>query len=156
MIKIELLSKHPNTIPELVKLWSEGLGKKWLPEVALESVQQKFQEHLNEDKLPLTFIAFHDEKPIGMCSLRDNDGIRPDLMPWLGSLVVDPAYQKQGIAKKLIDAIKIKAIQLGFQELYLFAFDPALPKYYEKLGWEIIDMDKFQQHPVTVMEIYLE
>ncbi|MFA6303928.1 MAG: GNAT family N-acetyltransferase [Legionella sp.] len=155
MIKIELLSKHQNKIPELAEIWREGLGKHWLPDVAIERVQQKFQEHLNEDKLPLTFVAFYEEKPVGMCSLRVNDGIRPDLMPWLGSLVVDPEYQKKGIAKKLIDAIKVKAIQLGFEELYLFAFDSALPQYYQKLGWEIIGMDKFQHHPVTVMKIYL-
>lgn len=155
MITIEPLSKHQNTIPDLAKIWHEGLGKNWLPDVAIERVQQKFQEHLNEDKLPLTFVAFHDEKPVGMCSLRVNDGIRPDLMPWLGSLVVDPGYQKQGIAKELINAIKAKAIQLGFKKLYLFAFDPTLPQYYEQLGWEIIGMDKFQHHPVTVMEIYL-
>lgn len=49
-----------------------------------------------------------------MCSLRVNDGIRPDLTPWLGSLVVDPKYQKQGIGKMLVDEMKEKAKKLGF------------------------------------------
>ena len=40
-----------------------------------------------------------------MCSLRGNDGIRPDLTPWLGSLVVHPDYQKQGVGRRLIDAL---------------------------------------------------
>jgi len=155
MIKIELLSKHQNTIHDLAKIWYEVLGKIWLPDVPVERVQQKLQEHLNEDKLPLTFVAFHDQKPVGMCSLRENDGIRPDIMPWLGSLVVDPEYQKQGIAKMLIAAIKDQAIQLGFEKLYLFAFDPTLRNYYGRLGWEKIGMDEFKNYPVTVMELDL-
>ncbi len=90
-----------------------------------------------------------------MCSLRENDGIRPDLMPWLGSLVVDPNYQKQGIGKQLIDATKEKAKQLGFKQLFLFALDPLIPNYYQTLGWQTIGMDQFKGNPVTVMEIGL-
>jgi hypothetical protein len=37
----------------------------------------------------------------------------------------------------------------------LFAFDPAVPKYYERLGWKKIGMDEFKSHPVTVMELEL-
>jgi len=44
-----------------------------------------------------------------MCSLRENDGIRPDITPWLGSLVVDPKYQRQGIGNMLIDTTLLKA-----------------------------------------------
>ena len=54
-----------------------------------------------------------------------------------------------------ITAIKDQAIQLGFEKLYLFTFDPTLPNYYERLGWEKVGMDEFKNHPVTVMEQYL-
>jgi len=87
-----------------------------------------------------------------MCSLRENDGIRLDLTPWLGSLVVDPQYQKQGIGKMLIDRIVEKATGLGFEKLYLFAFDLTIPQYYEKLGWSKIGMNEFKSHPVSVMQ----
>jgi predicted N-acetyltransferase YhbS len=90
-----------------------------------------------------------------LCSLRDNDGIRPDLAPWLGSLVVDPAYQNQGIGTMLIDRTKQKARTLGFELLYLFAFDRTIPEYYERLGWRKIGMDEFKGYPVTTMEIAL-
>nr|WP_242602186.1 GNAT family N-acetyltransferase [Legionella nagasakiensis] len=90
-----------------------------------------------------------------MCSLRDNDGIRPNLALWLGSLVVHPDYQQKGIAPKLINAMKQKAKQLGFSQLYLFTFDPTLPNYYSKLGWNRIGMDKFKGHDVNVMDIAL-
>lgn len=155
MIKIDLLKNHPQTIPELASIWHEVLGKIWASDVSIERVHQKYKEHLNDALLPLTFVALDGEIPVGMCSLRENDGIRPDLKPWLGSLVVTPSYQKQGIAQLLIDAVKIKAIELEFKKLYLFAFDLTIPDYYERLGWRKIAMDQFKNYPVTVMEICL-
>lgn len=155
MIKIALLKDYPQTIPQLAAIWHDVLGKIWVPDIPVDRVETRFAEHLNEDTLPITFVALEDKKPVGMCSLRENDGIRPDLSPWLGSLVVDPNYQKRGIGEALINALKQKAIELGFKELYLFAFDPTIPDYYAKLGWEIIGMDSFKDHPVTVMRLFL-
>ena len=155
MITIDLLKNHPKAIPVLTKIWREVLGQVWIPDVSIERVEQKFLQHLNDQILPLTFVALHNNTPVGMCSLRENDGIRPDLTPWLGSLVVDPKYQKQGIGKMLVDVAVMKAKKLGFEKLYLFAFDPTIPEYYEPLGWKKIGMDEFKSHPVTVMEIGL-
>lgn len=152
-IKIDLLKNNSDAIPELAAIWHQVLGSIWVSDIPVERVIARFQEHLNESQLPLTLVAFCDGKPVGMCSLRDNDGIRPDLAPWLGSLVVHPDYQREGIALKLINAIKQKAKQLGFSQLYLFVFDPTLPNYYARLGWDRIGMDKFKGHDVTVMEI---
>ena len=155
MIKIDLLKNHPTTIPRLAKIWQEVLGSIWVPDVPIERVEQNFLKHLNENIMPLTFIALENGNPVGMCSLRENDGIRPDLMPWLGSLVVDPAFQQQGIGKMLMDMTKQKAKILGFETLYLFVFDPTIPNYYERLGWQKIGMDEFKGYPVTVMETAL-
>ena len=74
------------------------------------------------------------------------------LSPWLGSLVVDPKYQRQGIGKALIATIKSNAKELGFSKLYLFTFDPRLLDYYRNLGWRKIGMDEFHGLPVTIME----
>jgi len=79
--------------------------------------------------------------------------VRPDLGPWIESVVVDPKYQKQGIGKMLIDVTVQKAKKLGFEKLYLFAFDPAITDYYQRLGWKKIGIDKFKSHTVTVMEM---
>jgi len=54
----------------------------------------------------------------------------------------------------LIDVTLLKAQELGFEKLYLFAF-PIIPEYYERLGWKKISMDEFKSHPVTVMEVDL-
>ena len=154
MITIDLLKNHPEGIPTLSNIWSEVLGKIWMPEIGIEEIESLYYEELQHD-MPLTYIALHDQIPVGSATLELNGGIRPDLRPWLGDLVIDPKYQKQGIGKMLADATVKKAKELGFEKLYLFAFDPTIPEYYERLGWKKIGMDEFKSHPVTVMEIGL-
>ena len=151
-IKIAYLKDHPEKIPALAKIWHNVLGKIWVPDIPIERVVQRFQDHLNDVLLPITFVAFDGDKVVGGVSLRKNDGIRPDLSPWLGSLVVDTAYQKCGIGKMLIDTTKQKAAELDFKKLYLFTFDPTLPTYYEQQGFNKIGMDEFKGHALTVME----
>lgn len=74
MITIDLLKNHPDSVPRLAEIWHEVLGKIWGPDIPLERVIQRFNEHLNVDVLPLTFIALNNEQPVGMCSLRKNEG----------------------------------------------------------------------------------
>ncbi len=171
MIHIDLLKNHPHAIPALAAIWHKLLGKFWLPALPMERIIARFETHLNEKDLPLTLVALHGDIPVGMCSLRENDGIRPDLTPWLCALVVDPQYQKQGIGKMLTHAAISKTQELGFQKLYLFAH-PITSEYYKRLGWKSIGMDEFnpqeyykrlglestdevESHPLTVMELDL-
>jgi len=151
-IKIAYLKDNSDEIPKLASLWHEVLGSIWVPDIPIKRVEERFRDHLNDDLLPITFIAFDGNKLVGSVSLRENDGIRPDLMPWLGSLIVDKSYQKAGIGKMLIEATKQKASQLNFKKLYLFTFDPTLPSYYLRHGFNKLGMDEFKGHNVTVME----
>jgi len=155
MPEIALLKHHPDKIPALAAMWYELLGRIWVPDVTIERVEARFHQHLNDDMLPLTLVALENNKPVGMCSLRSNDGIRSDLTPWLGSLIVDKAAQGRGIARLLIDAVKNKAKAMGHETLYLLTFDLTLPGYYYSLGWELIGMDSLLSHDVTVMKIDL-
>ena len=154
MISLDLLKNYPVAIPALATIWHEVLGKIWMPEIGIEEIESLYYEELNRG-MPLTYIALYGEIPIGSCTLELKGGIRPDLGPWIGDLVVDPKYQKQGIGKMLIDAIINKAAELGFHKLYLFTFDPTITEYYTRLGWKKIGMDEFKTNPVTVMEVVL-
>ena len=154
MIKIDLLKNHPEAIPKLSHIWYEVLGKIWMPEITIEEIEYWSHQELNED-IPLSIIALDNDLPVGFCSLQLNDGIRPDLGPWLADLVVDLKYQKQGIGKMLTSAAIRKAKELGFEKLYLFTFDPTIPEYYECLGWRKLGIDEFNSKPVTVMELVL-
>jgi predicted N-acetyltransferase YhbS len=151
MITIELLKNHSHHIPALATIWYEVLGKPWIPGATIEKAIQCYEEHLNDNHMPITFVALDNNKPVGMCSLRENDGIRDDLTPWLGSLVITPSHQKKGIGPQLINATKQKAIDLHFETLYLFTLDPTIPEYYIRLGWHVMGADEFKGHNVSVM-----
>ena len=161
MVTIDLLKNKPDSIPALADIWYDVLGRIWMPQKPLDQVVQGLKSHLNEEDLPLTLVAFEGERPIGMCSLRVNDGISPNYLPvndtgkaaWLGSLVVDATHQHRGVGAQLIREVCQKAKGLGFEQLYLFAFDPTIPTYYARLGWATLGMDTFNGHPVTVMGI---
>lgn len=153
-LSIDALKKHPYAIPALANLWYEVLGKIWMPEIKMEEIESLYYEELKKD-IPSTYIALDGEVPIGSCTLELDGGIRPDLRPWIGDLVVLPKYQKRGIGKMLHDVTVEKAKVLGYDKLYLFTFDPLIPGYYERFGWKKIGIDEFKSRPVTVMELWL-
>jgi predicted N-acetyltransferase YhbS len=153
--EIKLLAECPRHISQLAKLYYEEIAHQWVPNASRERAEQRFVTHINREALPLTFVALQDDQPIGMASLRENDGIRPDLTPWLGSLVVAPHFRGKQIGQILIEAVKNQAKILNYTELYLFAFDPTIPDWYAKLEWKTISNDQFLNHPVTVMQISL-
>ncbi|MGD9592829.1 MAG: GNAT family N-acetyltransferase [Candidatus Berkiella sp.] len=150
-VDIAYLKDHPQYLP-LVAEWMFNEWGHFNPGSTLERAKLKLGEHLNKDSLPITFIALDNNLPVGTCSLRINDGIRPDLTPWLGSLYVVPSARRKGIGEKLIDAAVSKARSMKCPKLYLFAFDATLPNWYKKLGWHEIGMDKLNHNPVSVME----
>ncbi|MBA2655007.1 MAG: GNAT family N-acetyltransferase [Gammaproteobacteria bacterium] len=112
--------------------------------------------HLNYDQLPITLVALSEQTPVGMASLRINDGIRPDLEPWLGSLVVHPKYRGSRVGERLIKAIEQEALARGYEKLYLLAFDATIPNWYSRLGWKKMGTDELFTHTVTVMQLELE
>lgn len=118
-------------------------------------IHEWFHEWMN-DGLPLAYIALFNDIPVDCCSLQLDDGLHSDLFPWFKDLAIKKKYQKQGIGKMLVDVTVLKAKELAFEKLYLFAFDPTVPEYYQRLGWKKIRMDEFKSHPVTVMEFILK
>lgn len=151
---ITYLKNAPEHVPLLAQ-WMYDTWGHYNPTASLNKAMQKLNEHLNEDALPLAYIAIENGSPIGMVCLRTNDGIRSDLSPWLGSLFVKPSHRKKGVGEELIKTVVNKAKSMGYQNLYLLAFDPTLPNWYQKLGWKLIGNDSLFGHPVTVMELAL-
>ena len=134
-LRIDYLKTHPQVIDDLATIWQEVLGKIWCPDFSLKQVHLQLESHLHSDCLPLCKVAFDKNKPVGMGCLRINEGVREDLTPWLGGLVVTKSYQGKGIGNMLIDNVKGDAKRLGFSSIFLLTFDPTLPNYYQQLGW---------------------
>ncbi|MBS0287546.1 MAG: GNAT family N-acetyltransferase [Proteobacteria bacterium] len=150
-VDIAYLKDYPQHLP-LVAQWIFNEWGHLNPGASLEKAKAKLSAHLNKDTLPITFIALENNQPVGTCSLRINDGIRQELTPWLGSLYVSPTVRGRGLGEKLIESVINKARNMGYPKLYLFAFDPTLPNWYQKLGWQGMGMDKLNGYPVSVME----
>ncbi len=150
-IKIDYLINHPEHLPVLAS-WMFKTWGHLNPQSSLEKAEHKLTTHLNAVNMPLTFIALQNDEPVGMCSLRQNDGIKEELTPWLASLFVLPQFRGQGIGEKLVQMVIKKAHTFGYDTLYLFAFDSSLSSWYEKLGWKMIDTDSLNEHQVTVMK----
>ena len=155
MIKIDLLKKHPHTVPALSNIWHEVLGKIWFPELDVKEIESLTYDEINRQDEAISFVALYDEIPVGFCTFKLEEEFRPDLGPWLADVVVDPKYQKQGVGKMLVNVAFLTAKELGFKKLYLFTFDHSISNYYERLGWHKVEVDKFNSHPVTVMEVTL-
>src|SRR3990167_6467178 len=135
-IEIKYLQDCQEYIPALAKLWYEEISRHWVQDASVDNRKEALVKHLNKDKLPLALVATIDNEPVGMVCLRETDGIQPDVAPWLGSLVVNPAFRQNKIGEILIDATKSLARSFGHEILYLLAFDPTIPNWYAKLGWE--------------------
>lgn len=151
-IHIDYLKNHSHHIPLLAQ-WAFGAWGRYNQNSSLERITKRFHEHLNDHSLPLTLIALDNETPVGMCSLRITDGIRPELTPWLGSLYVDEPYRKRGIGLQLIKTIIHKLQVMGYKGLNLLAHDSALVRWYEKLGWTLVETDQLNGHPVSIMKL---
>ncbi len=153
--EIRPLTDCQEHIPILAQLWYEEISRHWAPNPSIDKAKQRLIEHLNIEKMPMAIVALHNGQAVGMACLRENDGIRPGVAPWLGSLVVHPKYRGKKIGEALINSVKEQAKKLGHQLLYLLAFDPTIPRWYARLGWQLIGDDELFGHRVAVMSISL-
>lgn len=152
-IEIKLLADCEKHISSLANLWYEEISRHWAPNASIEKAQQKLVDHLNSDSMPMAYVAICGDEAIGMACLRETDGIRPGITPWLGSLVVSPKLRGNKVGEALINRVKEQAKNLGHSILYLLAFDPTIPNWYARLGWKHIGDDELFGHRVSVMSI---
>ena len=132
-MKIGLLADNPKYIITVSQMIYDEFVVPSSSTKSLKDVQAFFKK-THKHKLPLTLIAIVDNQCVGTVSLFEQDcTLRPQYTPWLASLYVNPTYRSQNIARSLIDALVLKAAQLGFDTLYLKTENTA--SYYYKIGW---------------------
>lgn len=149
-MRIEYLADHPEYIPKLASWFYEQWGWFLPPESSAATIATKFLTHLNHDALPIALIALNGVELLGTASLRVNDmDMLTELSPWLGGVYVAKEHRQKGIACQLINAVELKANELGYRSLYLFTFDQA--SMYSRLGWAVLKQMEYHGHPVVVM-----
>lgn len=116
----------------------------------------KLRSRIGTNSVPATYILIIDDAVAGSVSLLDHDDIanvRPDLSPWLASLLVEPRRRGHGYGRALVDHCADRARALAFPSLYLYTGTHA--KFYERLGWQVIQQCIARGVQVTVMGLQL-
>ena len=111
--------------------------------LSFELVALEYKKRAKSDELPCSFVAFWDEFPVGMVSVRKTDLMsREDLSPWMSALYVLPEYRNRGIGSELINAVLNASRTKGFKRIFLFLDNRnivELEKYYSSKGWIYLD-----------------
>lgn len=86
------------------------------------------------------YLAFLDNQPVGTISLRVEQKKQGRVL-YISQVAVDPARQRQGIGKLLLQLAKQRAIELGISTLQLDTAIPAthLVNMYTKAGFQVIE-----------------
>jgi GNAT superfamily N-acetyltransferase len=152
-IKISYLADYPEHVPTLARwLWTQ-----WhdiTPSTTLSEREESLYSYLNRDILPLTFIALQHNQLVGSASLRAEEDLgSSDLSgfsPWLGGVFVDPAHRRTGIGTALCRTAERKAMELGYDQLYLFTLDQE--RWFSSFGWNVIKRGTYHNHPIAIMQ----
>lgn len=135
MKNVELISvrEKPETLEEVIAYFQRC----WASEDSMMVYDDAIRSALMSDNpLPQWVVLKQDDQIIGCAGLIPNDFIsRMDLWPWLCALYVDEAHRGKGWSRILVEAMKQKASELGFEHLYLCTDHIG---YYERFGFHPI------------------
>jgi len=117
-LKIELLIDHPDTIPVLL-VWFEQAWEPYYGAHGPGDPLADLQDSCNRDELPVALIALCRSEIYGTAALKAQSvSTHWHLSPWLGALLVDPAYRRQGVGERLVAGVEDRARQLDYERIY--------------------------------------
>jgi len=149
MIVFACLADYPAFIPTLAK-WH---FKEWGHLRPGDFVERRIiclTEASRHQEIPTVVIAFEDDRLLGAAMLVANDmTTRPDLKPWIAGVFVASEQRGLGIGAALVQHVINEAKALQQPRLYLYTF--STEKYYQKLGWELVERTNYLGSEVTIM-----
>nr|MBV6630604.1 GNAT family N-acetyltransferase [Oceanococcus sp. HetDA_MAG_MS8] len=149
-IRMAPLAEHPSLLEELAAL-QQAQWQYLNPQYGLEQRIEFLRCSCEQEHLPSTWIALGpDESLLGAAMLVAHDmRDRPDLSPWLASVIVKPEFRRQGIASALIEWVEQAAWSQGVSQLYLYTDQQA--GFYARRGWSIVESCDYSGVAVTIM-----
>jgi N-acetylglutamate synthase-like GNAT family acetyltransferase len=117
----------------------------------IEDYLHRQQKYVTNEVIPRAYVALNEAGDLlGTFALKVEDlSSRPDLSPWLGSVVVAPAYRRQGVGAAIVSYAEQLARGLGYSVLYLYT--PDQESWYTKQDWQTLEQTVSGEYPVTVM-----
>jgi predicted N-acetyltransferase YhbS len=152
-LQIKFLADVPQHAATLAQ-WTIDAWGQYDPTLNLQAAIAGMQDKLNKDKIPLAFVAFIDNQPVGMVTLKDK--IKPkgyeDRDLWLGSHWVIDEYRNQGVGAALLEHACAKAREFGYKKISVWDSNPENPGWYKQHGWKEFAKDTYQNHPIVFLE----
>jgi GNAT superfamily N-acetyltransferase len=104
--------------------------------VSLTEWLEQFRSDEGEGRT--TFVALEDSRLLGTACLDAEDlPQRPDLGPWLASVLVLPEARSRGLGTQLIERVEAEAWARGQPRLYLHTTDRE--GFYLRRGWHTLE-----------------
>lgn len=125
-------------------------------EETLKDYLQRQQKYVTVEPIPKSFVVIDDAGNLmGTFALKLEDlSTRPDLSPWLGSVVVAPQHRSKGVGTFIVREAERMAKELGYSQLYLYTPDQEV--WYAKQGWKLIEHSFSGKYPISLMSKLLE
>jgi GNAT superfamily N-acetyltransferase len=148
-MKLAYLADHAAAIPQLAQ-WHHDHWSSVTPHLTLSARIAGFRSRAGRLAVPTSFVALVDDMVVGMACLVAHDmETRPELKPWLATVLVSPEYRNRGIGSALAERVVDEARVLGYARLYLVTFDRT--HLYWRLGWRAYEETEYLGLAATIM-----
>lgn len=157
-LHITLLKGCPEMIPILAE-WEYQEWHRYSASLTIEKLVAGFNQRLNDDRLPLTFVVLKGTTPVGVISLENH--FEPELSdladgnPWGDSFIVTPEERNKGLGEELAKMAVIVAKQLGYRTIHFYTSNSKNVRWYVERGAEVIETRPYRGHVITVMKFSL-
>ena len=143
-MNIVTLTEQPHLAPDVAE-WLLDEFRHALSPTYDEQVAKLLAQKSPEE----TFVLFADNVPVGTASLVVSDlPSRPDLTPWLASVLVRPQFRGRGYSMPLVKhAERAAAASTTVLWLYTWSAEPV----YARLGWERVGLERDTDRNIEVV-----
>jgi GNAT superfamily N-acetyltransferase len=138
-------SAQPDLVPLVVDCLQEAF---W--HAGSRSRDQQIATMLAQpDQSEETFVLLDDNVPVGTASLVNSDlPSRPDLTPWLASVLVLPRFRGKGYSALLVRRVEEAAARAA-TTLWLYTW--SAEAVYAKLGWQRVGPSRDEARGIDVV-----
>lgn len=136
---VDYLANHQDLLPEIAELvFAEWRELCTVNGIDLDRVRATLAQRAVTDRVPLTLVVLEDGQLVATGSIKASEpATREGLSPWLDMMYVKSAWRGLGVGRLLLEAMEKKAVDLGFEALYL-STDEA-EGFYARHGWTVIE-----------------